>query len=280
MTQGYTDQIAVFHHEALPLPDGRIAVLGYIERVLEDVQGPGPVAVVGDIIVVLDPNNWDVVWVWNAFDHMDPSRMAILDEGCFLSGSGGCQTLISEEGNDWMHSNSLDYVPEDGSLIISIRHQDWVVKIDYGDGSGSGDILWRLGRDGDFTLDSADPDTDWFSHTHDADLSGNLLVVYDNNNTGQSIDPNAHSRGQAYVLNEVLRTASLVLNVDLGHYSGFLGSAQLLPNGSYHFLSGGIQASSGQSIEVVADGSLVTHVFHWGTIAYRTFRLASVYSAE
>ncbi len=39
---------------------------------------------------------------------------------------------------------------DDGNLIISIRHQNWLVKIDYNNGAGAGDILWHLGYQGDF----------------------------------------------------------------------------------------------------------------------------------
>ena len=46
-------QITAFHHEARPL-EWRLAVLGDVEQILTDVQGPGPVDVVGDMIVVLD----------------------------------------------------------------------------------------------------------------------------------------------------------------------------------------------------------------------------------
>ena len=48
--------ISAFHHEARRLPDGKILVLAAVEQILTDVQGPGPVDVLGDMIIVMDSN--------------------------------------------------------------------------------------------------------------------------------------------------------------------------------------------------------------------------------
>ena len=157
--------VTAFHHEAELLPDGRVVVLAATERILSGVQGPGPVNVLGEMVVVLD-RNFQVEWAWDAFDHIDPARAALQGETC-APGGGGCPPFyLSDRANDWLHANSVRYTP-DGNLVMSIRHQDWVIKIDYANGQGSGQILWRLGRYGDFTIESDDPDP-WFSHQHDA----------------------------------------------------------------------------------------------------------------
>ena len=144
------DPISEFHHASRQLPDGSIAVLGYTERIVSDIQGPGDVDVIGDTIVVLD-ENWQVNWVWNSFEKLDLSRLAVLGEVCTLD-RPGCPTLVlAEQANDWLHSNAIDYSATDGNLILSVRHQDWVLKLDYRDGLGSGDVIWRLGVDGDFS---------------------------------------------------------------------------------------------------------------------------------
>jgi hypothetical protein len=43
-------------------------------------------------------------------------------------------------------------VPE--SLMVSIRHQAWVIKVNYNDGASDGSIIWKLGYQGDFALQS------------------------------------------------------------------------------------------------------------------------------
>src|SRR5262249_2559278 len=70
----------------------------------------------------------------------------------------------------------------------------------------------------------------------------------------------AHSRGQEWILDEQNMTATLVVNADMGNYSDFLGSSQMLPNGNLAFTSGGLSTSGkpgGQSIEVLPDGTRI-----------------------
>ena len=32
---------------------------------------------------------------------------------------------------DWTHSNAIIYSSDDGNFIVSIRHQSWLVKVNY-----------------------------------------------------------------------------------------------------------------------------------------------------
>jgi hypothetical protein len=179
-----------------------------------------------------------------------------------------------------MHSNSVSYTT-DGHFIMSVRHQDWVIKIDYANGAGTGNIIWRLGKDGDFTINSSDP-FPWFSHSHDAEyeLGGNeLLSIYDNGNTRRALNPTANSRGQAYRINEISRTATLELNADLGIYAPAVGAAQRLLNGNYHFTSG-FTTIPGQSRshEVNPSGVRIYELDTINSIDYRSFRMRDMYT--
>ena len=270
--------ISSFHHEARRMSDGNIVVLASTERFLTDVQGPGEVNVLGDDIIVLN-DDLEVIWVWDSFDHLDTRRMATLNETCAPIG-GGCPPFHkSEIANDWLHGNSVQET-EDGDFLYSARHQDWLIKIDYRFGEGSGDVLWRLGKDGDFRFISDDP-YPWFSHQHDAGFTadGKLLTVFDNGNTRFSMDESIHSRGQAWQLDEVNRTATQVLNADLGVYSFALGSAYLLPDGGYHFNLGWVLGSGwARAVELDTGGTLVYSV-EAQTPLYRSFRLLDLYTA-
>lgn len=274
--------ITSFHHDARSLPGGKILTLASVEQILTDVQGPGDVDVIGDMILVLDAD-LQVIWTWDAFDHLDTHRMAVLGETCKL-GAGGCPPFFAADtANDWLHSNSVQLTP-DGNLLLSVRHQDWVIKIDYSNGNGSGEVLWKLGKDGDFTLASTDP-YPWFSHQHDAGFlpgDNTTLTLVDNGNTRHTLDPNAHSRGQVLQIDETNRTANLVLNADLGAYSIALGSAQLLANGNYHFEVGWIPGVPGQpntsrSVEVDPTGKIV-YAMEAATETYRSYRMTDLYS--
>jgi hypothetical protein len=227
-----------FHHEAIQLPDGKYLLLAGSERILTDVQGPGPVDVLGDTILVLD-QNLQVVWAWDAFDHLDAHRQATLGETCSYPATAACSNFYqAATANDWLHGNALQLTP-DGNILYSIRHQDWIVKIDYENGAGSGAILWRMGVGGDFQIASSDP-YPWFSHQHDPNFlaDGQTLLVFDNGNTRIADNPTEFSRAQVYHIDEQNRLATPVLNIDLGVNSSALGTAEQLPDGTYHFDAG------------------------------------------
>ena len=199
-----------FNHEALRLPNGDTAVLATVQRTI-DVNGK-PTVYNGDDVVVLD-QNFKVAWVWNAFDWLNTNRLPTDGEG----------------PGDWLHANSITWSPEDGDLVVSLRAQDWVIKIDYANGTGNGHIVWTLGQGGNFTIISSDP-SPWFSHQHDVEyINDNTLVLFDDGNTRRATNPNADSRGQELVLNEQTMTATLVVNADLGNYSAALGMRRSCP---------------------------------------------------
>jgi len=274
---GYNN-ITSFHHEARRLPNGNILVLAATERLLTDVQGPGAVDVIGDMILVLN-RNLRVVWAWDSFDHLDVTRKAVLDEKC-VPGGGGCPIFrLAQTANDWLHGNALSIAP-DGNILYSARHQDWLIKIHYADRAGSGGVMWRLGKDGDFRIVSSDPNP-WFSHQHDASFEQDglrtRLTVFDNGDTRQAEDPSSHSRGQVLDIDENTLTATLAFNVDLGGYSLALGSAQKLDNGNYFFNSGWTPDNFSPALEFDSNGNPVS-LYDIETQQYRSFRMRDLYT--
>jgi len=262
-----TDPISNFHHEATRLPNGHTITFGSVQRIYPaGTQGSsGPIDIVGLMIIELD-ENFQVVWHWDAYDHagggtqLDINRAAVRGESCgvglsCLQNLGCPQVLIANTAVDWLHGNSAQYQPSDGSLLVSLRDQDWVLKIDYSNGKGTGDILWRLGVDGDFTMNSTDP-YPWFSGQHDVEFQyggQQVLSLFDNGNTRVLSFPGENSRGQVLNVDQTKMQVSLSLNVNLDGYSPALGTAQLLQNGDYAFepgfLNPGAQSYE-QSIEV------------------------------
>ncbi len=173
-----------------------------------------------------------------------------------------------------MHANSIAWSPEDGDLIVSLRAQDWAIKIDYADGTGDGHVLWRLGPGGNFRINATGP-SPWFTHQHDVRvINNNTLALYDDGNVRHSKDPQATSRGQELVLNEQTRVATLVVNANLGTYNAALGSAQMLPNGNLDFDSGIVE----QTVEVLPNGKnfYVLKMNMYGA-QYRSYMYASLY---
>jgi hypothetical protein len=266
-----------FTHDVQRLPNGQTAVIGSTERTI-DVNGT-PTEYVGMSIIVLD-KDFQVSWVWDSFDHLDVNRGPTLGE--VLRAGDPDQVAASTPvlpAVDWLHINAVSWSPGDGNLVLSIRHQDWVIKVDYRNGEGDGHVLWRLGQGGDFTVNSTDPNP-WFSHQHDAHLiDDHTLILFDNGNTRRASDPNADSRGQVWTLDEQTMTATLVVNADLGNYSNAFGAAERLSNGNYSFMSGRQGKPPnvfGQSIEVSPDGGKV-YVLQANKPEFRSFRVRTLY---
>jgi hypothetical protein len=269
--------IGVFHHDALSLPDGELAVLATREQLLTGVQGRGPIDIIGDVILLLD-QDLQVVWTWDAFDHLDAHRAATLGETC--PGLGCPPISLASHANDWLHGNALQ-LTADGNLLYSSRHQDWIIKIDFRNGLGSGDVIWRLGKDGDFQINSSDP-SPWFSHQHGPQFAPQdpaLLAVFDDSNLRQNISKGAHSRGQILRLDEPNRIASLLVNADLGGFSFAVGNAQPLLNGNYQFDVGWLPDNTSRSLELDPLGGLVSAI-NVNAPLYRSFRMRDLYTLD
>jgi arylsulfate sulfotransferase len=247
--------ISDFTHDAQRLPNGDTAVLALTQRSI-DVNGK-LTTYEGDMVLVLD-QNFQVAWVWDAFNWLNVNRLPTLGEG----------------PGDWLHANSVAWSPADDDLIVSLRAQDSVIKIDYADGTGDGHVVWTLGAGGNFRLNATGP-SPWFSHQHDAVyINDSTIVLFDDGNVRRSHNRQANSRGQELILNEQTMVATLVANVDLGVYTLALGSAQMLPDGNLDFDSG----FADQTIEVQPNGNK-TYVLKMNLHGsqYRSYIYASMY---
>jgi hypothetical protein len=241
-----------------------------------------PVDILGDVVVDLD-EDFQVAGVWNTFDHLDINRKSYQDAKC-KTGGGGCPpVLLAPEANGWTHSNSLNYIPSTGDFLVSIPEQDWILKVDWKNGKGSGKILWRLGKGGDFKADAKDPNP-WFSYVHDVGfepVGSNLLTVLDDAEFNHGKDPKVESRAQIWKLDEEKLTATLAYNVNLGGFSICCGSMQILKNGGYSSVVGWMDMASphGRTVETDKDGKIVYALELEGVILYRSYRVDDMYSA-
>jgi arylsulfate sulfotransferase len=258
------------HHDFVMLPNGHLIVIAATQQ---DISGT---TVTGDVLIDLDQNH-NPVWVWNEFDHLDINRRPYLFP-------------------DWTHTNAILYSADDGDLIISIRHQNWLVKVDYANGTGAGDIIWRLGYQGDFTLVGGTDPTDWFYAQHGpsfatANTTGMFsLVLFDNGDDrvfpsgvtcGSAGDPSClYSTVPLLQIDEAARTATLAFHPTAPTFSFFGGNAAVLANGNVEFCeSAGGNGSDGEIYEVTQDSSAQTvwQMRVTGQYAYRGQRIPSFY---
>lgn len=280
--QGYPYQITGFHHDLLLLPNGHWIGLANILKAFTNLPGlPGVTNVLSDVLVDVDPSG-NVVWGWSAFDYLDINR-APLGMTPF-SGAGGAT------GADWTHANALQYTA-DGNLLLSMRNQSWILKIDYENGTGSGDILWRLGYQGDFAIAGGDP-REWFYGQHDPVImstngSQMTLSIWDNGNNRIQPDGticgavvSCYSRPVIFQIDESSKIADVAWQDPLGYFSFWGGAVEALSNGNVEFdLTDPFVMASSLVIEVTgtANPQTVWQLELTGENAYRAYRMPSLY---
>jgi arylsulfate sulfotransferase len=280
------------HHDFLQLPNGHFIVIAYVIKNFTNLPGyPGTLRVLGDAIVDLD-QNWNPVWGWSTFDHLDINRHLL-----------GLP--------DWTHSNALIYTPDDGNLLLSIRHQSWIIKIDYENGAGSGNILWHLGYQGDFALTingvpTEDP-SEWFSFQHFPRLlsqngSQENIAVWDNGDLrvldaatdelcedprSGSTYPPCYSRATLFQLDESSMVANLTWADPVLYYGTWGGGVNQFSNGNVEFEANAMALPPNPAIaslvEEVTDPSNPQIVWQMeispsNLTAYRAYRVPSLYN--
>jgi hypothetical protein len=263
-------------HDLVKLPNGHLIIIVSYDQTVTDQ--PGITTVGGNALIDWDPQQGPV-WTWSVFDHIP-------------------LTHAPNGTTDWTHANALLYSPDDGNLILSMRNQNWIVKINYDNGAGDGRILWHLGPDGDFTLPSGQAPIEWNYGQHypvllGPNTSGIFPLMFFNNGNGRLVDANndvcgtpgltpCYSSVPIFQLNEYTNTVQVLAETNLSPaYSTCCGSTNLLanedleydvaqdvytPNVSY------IQEMTGEQ-----NPQLVWQMNITGQLAYRGFRIPSLY---
>jgi hypothetical protein len=277
----YNVTLQLFSHDITVLPNGHWLVLANTLKNFVLTGATTATQVAGDVIIDLD-TNMKPVWVWNEFDHLDVNRHPW-------------------SFPDWTHTNAVIYSPDDGNILVSMRHQNWIVKVDYQDGAGSGNILWRLGAGGDFKLVGGTDPIDWSYAQHGISFATKAtaglfdLVVFDNGDDREypgntdSIATTCGTNGPSacystvpiYQIDESNKTATLKFHqiVPSNLYSFFGGNALTLGNGDVEYDLCGLAPQSSQVFEVTNEPTPQTV---WTltlnkNYAYRAYRLPSLY---
>jgi len=277
------------HHDFAVLPDGHLIVIAATQQVVSGVTVTGDMLIdLGDMENVGGNNPSHTpqpVWAWNEFNHLDTNRRPY-------------------SYPDWTHSNAVLYSKDDGNLIISIRHQNWLVKVDYNNGAGAGDILWKLGYQGDFTLMNADgtqdtTNTDWFFAQHgpsfvSTNTTGKFsLALFDNGDDrgvavpvvggtcGVSGQPACFSTVPIFDIDETAKTATFAFHPTTPAYSFFGGNAEVLKNGNVEYDESNTPSptDNGAVYEVTqsSPSQVVWQMIITGQDPYRAMRIPSLY---
>ena len=271
-------QYGSLHHDFALLPNGHIIILGNYVQTINNVAGiPAGTQMTGDALVDWDPQKGPV-WTWSTFDHLD-------------------LTHAPYGFADWTHSNAIIYSPDDGNLILSMRNQNWVIKINYQNGEGDGSILWRFGLGGDFSLPGAPLEWNYGQHyttIQSPNSSGVFSLMFFNNGNNRLADSSGDVCGSPGVtacyssvpimqLDEDTKAASVLWEDNLlPSYSICCGDALVLPNGDNEFdIAYDVNTPNFSHIEEVTQAkALVWKLDVEGQLAYRGFRISSLYPGQ
>lgn len=272
-TAAFPFQMQTLHHDIVKTANGHYLILGDFFKTISGTQ------VLGDAIFEWDPVNSKIVWSWSAFDHLDlnhaPYGIA-----------------------DWTHANALVYSPDDGNLIVSMRNQNFIIKINYEDGAGDGTVLWRFGTGGDFILPAGQDPLEFNYGQHyptviTPNSAGIFQMMFFNNGNSRLLDATkdacdtvgnipCYSSVPLFELNESAKTAHIVSETSLApHYSFCCGDALTLPNGNieYDVASDRLTPNISYIQEVIPGPTpqLVWQMNVDGVLLYRGFRISSLY---
>ena len=273
---GYSNmKLLDLHHDITMLPNGHIIAIAEMLKPYSNLTGQsGTVNVLGDVLVDLDPD-FNVSWVWSTFDHMDVNRHP-------------------EGFPDWTHANAIVYSPDDGNLLLSMRHQSWIIKIDYENGKGSGDILWRLGNEGDFTLRGGTPPQDWFYGQHDPQFvpgsptAGQFSIAMMDNGFGRITSSGTcttsgaacYTTAPIMAIDEATKTATITFRATppASKFSLWGGSGTALANGDLEYdLCAQPKGSEVDEVTTTNPSQPVWTLTETGANLYRAHRIPSLY---
>jgi hypothetical protein len=257
---------------AAPLTDrGRTLVLAH-----KNLSAPAvaDVEVQDDYLVEI---SWDgeILWEWNASDHIDELGFSD-DARAVIRAADGFNR--ARGSYDWLHVNSATYVGPNrwydagdtrfhpDNVIISSRHASLVAIV-----ARDGAIAWRVGPD--FSVDAATRELGQFIGQHHPHIipeglpgAGNMLVFDNGGASGYGFaNPAAPSgvgalgRGSSRVVEfdpvslETVWTYAMPGRESFKFFSHYISAAQRLANGNTMITEG----ADGRVFEVTADGEIV-----------------------
>ncbi len=243
-----------------------------------------------DVVLEMDSESGEVVWLWNSADHVIQQRSSNLPNYGVVSEHPELLNLDAISTIDWMNDeafmiNGMDYNADLDQIVLSLRKMSEVVIIDHSttteEASGhsgglygkGGDILYRWGNPQNYDRGDASDRTLYFQHNPNWIQYGehiDKIAIYNNGiyRPGVSFEDQYSNapiiatpilENGNYELGEDVAYGPIVPEVDYGipgsdnHFFSYYTSAtKVLPNGNVLITVGGDH----RIIELKPDGSL------------------------
>lgn len=219
-------EVDTMHHDFLEMDSGNFMTLATELRHFREYptseftpEAPwAPAYVVCDRVIEFNPTNGEIVNQLHLKNILDNRRFAYMSLGGFWKDK--YNYLIGDEKcRDWSHANALVHLPEENAIIVSFRHLDCVIKIDW----ETKKIKWILGNHGGWGkrwqqyLLKPVGNVEWTFHQHSPQVTPRgTLMMYDNGNyrarpfDKATMAPNNQSRVVEYKIDEDAMTVEQV----------------------------------------------------------------------
>ncbi len=243
------------HHAFCPMASGNILMLSIEQLEYDDWPGSdrdpdaprAPAKVIGDTVVEFQPDG-TVVSEWRLSELLDPERICYGSYMPFWVRKGYKDTY------DWSHANGVTYDAADDAILVSVRHQDAVIKFS----RATGELIWILGDHGNWKAPWSDKllrpadGLEWQYHQHNVSLTGNGGVMVFDNCSFRAVPfnkprsaPENYSRAVEFGVDQanmsVAQSWAFDAGRDNGYYSTFVGGATRLPRtGNTYITFGGV----------------------------------------
>ena len=249
----FDEPAGVFEGDFLALSSELLTLPDYPIDEVDTTMTEPEASVIADVIVEFTREG-DVVKTWPLAEVLDPYRI------CYGSLFSFWDSVYLEETRDWSHGNAVILVDDGASLLVSLRHQEALVKLDY----ATGDVIWILGAPGRWTaplstklVTPLNGGFEWFYHQHAPMLTtAGTIVLFDNGN-GRAIPPapelapeDTYSRAVELSVDESPLTVEEMWSFgpdELDFYSPALGDADVLESTGNVLICNGNQPVDGQS---------------------------------
>lgn len=196
-------------HDFKILPDGRYFLLGYRENpvnLARYVKGATNATVVETVVQEFTAAG-ELIFQWRSWDNYD------------------IRDLVPTGNTDLAHLNGLD-IDDDGNLLVSARHLSEITKVNL----DSGEVMWRLGGARSSFAFVDDPLNGPSYQHHISALGNGHYLLFDDGDTRYP----TVSRAIEYVVDPPHKLARAVWQFRdcPDKFTGWMGSAQRLPNGN------------------------------------------------
>lgn len=260
------------HHDLFRTAYGTFLTLGRVD-VIEpayptsetDPNAPTASAILLDEPAMELGPDGNVLNVWPLADLIDTTRIAY-----------DALTLTTGGKSDWVHANAITHDPRDDSMLVSLRHQDAVLKIS----RYTGKLIWILGPHDNwkpafqpYLLTPVGSPFEWQFHQHAIEVTpSGTFMLFDNGNRRASPfdgktpipDDQNYSRAVEYAVDESTMEVTQVWewggNVADPLFAWFISDADAQPQ------TGNVLIDFGGNSHYA---NHTTASLGWGTIAVR-----------